>query len=271
MVVTGFLYGAESEFAFDPWQEGEGGIRCGDVEEGFDGMILRVDRGIAALRWGGGVCGNLAQRDILGQEDVSGGKNGGALEGVLKFADIAWPWIGFEHADGILGEFEWRAVFLVGDALQEILGEEANVLHTLAERGDVNADDVEAVEEILAERFFGNLVLEVLIGGADDPDIGMEGLVAAYAGEFTFLEDAKDFALDLEGHFADLVEEEGALVALLETADTLGSGSRECALLVPEEFALEQGFGDGGAVDCEKVFIAPGAVVVDRTSDEFLA
>ena len=99
----------------------------------------------------------------------------------------------------------------------------------------------------------------------------MQRLVAADAGESALLQNAEDFALHLQRHFTDLVQKKRALVALLEAADPLGRRACECALLVAEEFALEEVFRDGGAIDREEAAVAAGAVIVNRTGHEFLA
>ena len=159
----------------------------------------------------------------------------------------------------------------VGDFLQEILGEQPDVLGALAERRDVHADDIQAVEQIVAEGALGHLFFQVAVRCADDSHIGVEGFVSAHTGEFPFLQNTQEFALHLERHFADFVEEESSFVALLEAADALGGGAGERAFLVTEKLALKEVFGDGGAVDGEESFVAPCAIIVNRDGDEFLA
>ena len=75
--------------------------------------------------------------------------------------------------------------------------------------------------------------------------------------ELLLLEQPQDLRLRQRGHLADLVEEDGAAVALLELADPLAVGPGERALLVPEQLALQQRFGDGGAVDRQERLVGP--------------
>ena len=135
----------------------------------------------------------------------------------------------------------------------------------------MNADDIEAVVEILAELLLRDRLLQVAVRRGDDADIRPDRGVAADAGEFTLLQHAQELALDGERHLPDLVEEEGAAVALLEAADALGRGPGEGPLLVPEELALEQVLGDRGAVDGQQALLAALAVAVDGAGDKFLA
>jgi len=175
-----------------------------------------------------------------------------------------------EQLDRLLAQLELRFEFLGRDALEEIFGEKTDVLLAAAQRREVEADDVEPVKKILAELFFGHLGLEVFVCRGDDAHIGLDGLVAADAGERPVLQHAQEFALDGERHVADLVEKEGAAVALLEPADTLGAGPGEGTFFVTEEFAFEEIFRNGRAIDGKERTVVPRAVLVDGPGDEFL-
>ena len=53
--------------------------------------------------------------------------------------------------------------------------------------------------------------------------------------DLALLERSQKLDLDVEGQFADLVEEQGAAVGLLELAQVLVGGAGEAALLVAEQ------------------------------------
>ena len=72
-------------------------------------------------------------------------------------------------------------------------------------------------------------------------------------------------------HVADFVEKNRAVVALLEFADALHGRAGERASFVAEQFAFQQLFGNGGAVDREERLLAAVAVMVNGAGDEFLA
>ena len=95
------------------------------------------------------------------------------------------------------------------------------------------------------------------VGGRDHPHVGLDRLVAADPLEPLLLEHPQDLRLGQRRHVADLVEEEGAAVALLELADPLAVGPGERALLVAEQLALQQGLRDGRAVDRQERLVGP--------------
>src|SRR5207249_2797829 len=134
-----------------------------------------------------------------------------------------------------------------------------------------DAEDIQAVIQIAAEPPRGYQLLQVAVGGREQPHVGLDGLVAADALEALLLEQAQQLRLRQRGHFADLVEEQRAARALLELADALALGAGERALLVAEQLALQEGFGDGGTVDSQERPLPAAAVLVDGAGDQLLA
>ena len=145
-----------------------------------------------------------------------------------------------------------------------------NVVLARAQCGELDADDVEAIKQILAKIACSHGFFERAIRGSDDAHIGRHGRIAAHALKGTALEDAQNFRLCGGGHVADFIEEQRAAVALLKLADALGVGAGERAFFVPEEFALQQMLRNRGAVDGEKGPIATLAVAVNGARDELL-
>src|SRR5437764_798339 len=91
---------------------------------------------------------------------------------------------------------------------------------------------------------------------------------ACRLGSPSAVEDAQPLGLRRQWVVADLVEEHGPAVALLELAGAAAVGPGEGALLVPEQCGFEQGLRDRGAVEGEEGGLAPGAVLVDGAGDQ---
>ncbi len=155
--------------------------------------------------------------------------------------------------------------------LEEVLGEEGNVLAALAERWELQHDDVEAVEEVFAEAAVFDGLLEVDVGGGDDADVDLDLAGAAEMHEAAVLEDAEDLGLHVHGHGADLVEKEGASVGDFKEAFLGGDGGGEGSFDVAEEGGLEEVRGDGAGVDGDEGAVAAGGVLVDGFGDELFA
>ncbi len=70
------------------------------------------------------------------------------------------------------------AAVLAAELGEEFLDEERDVFFAVAQGRDEEGDDVEAVEEVFAEVAAGDLLFEVLVGGGDDADVDVDGVVA---------------------------------------------------------------------------------------------
>jgi len=209
----------------------------------------------------GGEVGGLDGGEAQGEE---------ALGAIFKFADVARP--GVRHEGGEGGGGEDRELGGGGEvAGEEGVKESGHVAAALAEAGEREAVDVEAVEEVFAEGAVGDGRFEVDVGGGEDAGVERAGFIGADGAELVFLEGAEEFDLELEGELADFVEKEGAFAGLGEEAMAVGVGAGEGAFDVAEELAFDEVGGEAAAVDDDKGEVAAGAGVVDGAGDEFLA
>ena len=122
------------------------------------------------------------------------------------------------------------------------LGQIGDVFLVFAQGGDMDGNDVEAEEKVLAEFLAFDAFFQTAVGGGDDADVHLDGAVAAHALQFAFLQDAQELGLDLRGNLADFVQEDGAAVGQFKAAFALGEGAGERAFFVAEEFALDEVF-----------------------------
>jgi hypothetical protein len=234
-----------------------------DVEEAGVGLLLEQGGGV-------GVAAQLG-REKVGGEGGAVGEDDAAFHGVFELADVAGPLVVHHEAEGFGGELgRGKAVFF-GVELEVVGGEERDVFLAAAERWELEGDDVEAVEEVLAEAAFLDGLLEVDVGGGDDADVDLDLLVAADVHEAAVLKDAEDLGLHVHAHGADLVEEEGATVGYFEEAFLGGDGGGEGSALVAEEGGFEEFGGDGAGVDGDEGLVAARGVLVDGLGDELLA
>ena len=90
---------------------------------------------------------------------------------------------------------------------------------------------------------------EVAVGRAHDAHVDALGQRRADGDDLLRLKNAQELRLRLEGHVADLVEQERAAVGRANEAHLVAVGARERAALVAEELALEERRRDGRAVD----------------------
>src|SRR5581483_11494935 len=165
---------------------------------------------------------------------------------------------------------ERRLAVLGADLVEEVLGEERDVLAPIAERRHRHLEDVEAEEEVGPEAPVADHVVQVAVSRGDDPDVDLDGVAAADAPDLALLEGAEELRLHRGRHVADLVDEERAAMRALEEALAGLGRAREGALLVAEELGLEEAVRERGAVLAHE---RPGAArgeLVDGARGELL-
>ncbi len=195
-----------------------------------------------------------------------------AFHGVAQFADVTGPVVAQERVRGLLGEAgEILALQLGGHFLREVVGEDGDVLAAGAQRRDCYDVEGEAVEQVGAEFAGGGEVGEVDVGGGDDADVDLQGFAAADAFELAVLYDAQQLFLHGLAGGGDFVEEDGAAVGELEAAWAAALGAGEGAGFMAEQFGVQQGVGQGGAVQFYERAIPAGGEVGHAAGDKFLA
>jgi hypothetical protein len=73
----------------------------------------------------------------------------------------------------------------------------------------------------------------------------MQFLVAAYAAESAIFKEPQQLGLQRAAHISDLIEENGSAVRFLHATQLQSDSSGKGSLFMSEEFAFQQGFGDG--------------------------
>ena len=141
---------------------------------------------------------------------------------------------------------------LAREPAHEELGQRRDVVLAVAQRRHLDRDDVEPVEQVLAELALLHHLAQVAVGRGDDAHVHAQRAGAAEPLELVLLEHAQDLRLRARAHVADFVEEQRAAVGLLEAADALLVGAGEGALLVTEQLRLEQVLLERRAVDLDE-------------------
>lgn len=176
----------------------------------------------------------------------------GVLDDVLQLADISRIVVAEEQGHGLgagLGHSPAAQVVHPGD---KTFNQKGNILHALAERRQMQADDIDAVKQVAAELALFHHGRQVAIGGGDDPGAGLDLFHPAQGLEFLFLKDPQQPHLEGGTGVTDLVEEDGAFAGCLEKAGFILIGVGEGPGLIAEQLRLQEGIGQGPAVDGDK-------------------
>ena len=166
------------------------------------------------------------QMQVGGLEAVALRQHDRLQDRVLQLADVAGPRVGEQLALGLGREPEQRLALLGGGGPGEVLGQQAHVFGPLAQRRNVQAHDVEAVEEVFAEAAGPHFVLEAPVGGGDDAHVDLARARAADHRDGLLLHEAQQPRLHVERQLANLVEEHRAAVGHGQPAAASAAGRR---------------------------------------------
>src|SRR5215472_10844741 len=210
----------------------------GLLERLEDELLLRITNRLMVVRSAGKGASGIGQcfGQILRENVVRRSYDKSAFDRVFELPDIPWPVIGSQRRASCGRQPLDPAVRTRSIARDEMVGEQGDVLGTLAQGWHGNGNNVQPVEQIKAEFFFANGLLKILVGRSDEADIQFERPRSANTHKFPLLQHTKQLGLDGGGHFGDLVEEHGAVLGNFEEAFLLRYGAREGAAFVSEKF-----------------------------------
>ena len=87
----------------------------------------------------------------------------------------------------------------------------------LPQGGDLDGKNVQPVVEVLAKASGLHFFPQLTISSGDDAHIGAARAVFAHAFVTFFLQGAQQFALQVQRHFADFIQKQGAALGHLES------------------------------------------------------
>ena len=125
--------------------------------------------------------------------------------------------------------------------------------------------------EVFAERVVRHRLFEVLIRRRNDPDVHLDRLVRADAGDLVVLENAQKLHLGRQRHIADFVQEDRPPLGVFEFTDPVRRGVGKRPFDVAEQFAFENVLAERGAVERDERTVLPRRVLMDRLGEQLLA
>ncbi len=146
-----------------------------------------------------------------------------------------------------------------------------NIFFVVAQRRHVDVKNVQPVIEIAAQFALGHGLFGYFVCGSQYSNIDRRLYFAAQAAKLAVFQHAQELGLGCRGHLADLIQQERAFLGQLKAPGATLHGAGKCALLMPEDFAFDQRFRNGRAVDGYKWLVFTRAQIVNRARHHFFA
>src|SRR4051794_22708316 len=125
-----------------------------------------------------------------------------------------------------------------------MLRQKWNVILALAQRRQVNRDDVETIQQVFAERPRMNSLVRVFVGGGQQAHVNGNLVRTAKTAHPSLFKHAQQLRLQERRHLAYLTQQESPAVGKLKAALPSGRSTCESALLMAEQLGFHQGLGN---------------------------
>ena len=145
----------------------------------------------------------------------------------------------------------------------KMVKQNGDVVLAFAQWRNIQLHHVQPVVQVSTELAFVAELLQVSLGGGDNANIHILHLIAAQALHTLFFEHPQQLYLQGHGHAFQLIQEQSALVRILDFSDAALFRTGKGTGFVTEKLALDQILGHSTTVDSNEVVSASGAVLVD--------
>ena len=190
---------------------------------------------------------------------------------MLELAHIAWPVVGADEGQGLLGHGDVAQTVFFGALAHEMLRQKGPVGAPLPQGGDGDGQHIQAVIEIGAELALLGQPGHIAVGGGDDPCRHRPLPGGADLAHNAPFQHRQELGLQVQGQFTDLVHEQHPIFRRLDQTGARGVGAGEGAFFVAEQLGLDQVLGQAGAIHMHKGPLAAGAVGVQQPGHHILA
>ena len=158
------------------------------------------------------------------------------------------------------------------EALHEVIDQRGYVFAVLAEGRHHEVNDVDAIKQIFAEQTLRDQLPQIPVRGGDDPHVRSDRhALRAHFLNLAGFQKAQQQALHPQGHFPDLIEEDGAVARHLQLPRAVAKGAGEAPLDVAEQLGLEQRLGNASAIDRDERGVRAKARGAYRPGNDLLA
>src|ERR1700732_5638372 len=102
-----------------------------------------------------------------------------------QFADVAWPRVAHQRTQRLGADAPPGPLVLLRILLEEVLHQQRNIFAALPQRRQIDADYIEAVEQVFAEAALAHTLAKLNVSGGDDAHVHLNFLYSAPGHDLT--------------------------------------------------------------------------------------
>ncbi len=211
------------------------------------------------------------RRTMFRQDRTLAGQQQGPFHHVFQLAHVSLPGQPLQMRQCAVRQGRRRHAVSRGRLIHKMTRQQRDIGDALTQRRHRHGKNVQPVIQIFAKAALLHLPIEDAVRRGDDANVDRNRIAPADPIHFAFLQDAQEFRLKRQVHFADLVQEQGARMRHLELSDFADNGAGKRAPLMAEEFALQQSIGERGTVHRNEGPMGPRAPEMDEPRQQLFA
>jgi len=146
-----------------------------------------------------------------------------------------------------------------------------NVFNTIPQRRHADGDDIQSIEQILAQMSLSNCLQWLSISGTNKPHIALTFCAFPDARIGPGLNEAQQFGLQVHIHLTDLIQEQGPAIGQICRPGPIRNRPGERAFAMTEYLCLHQFARNGPAIQRNERFFPSGALCMDGMSAQLFA
>ena len=215
--------------------------------------------------------GRIRGRQAAGRHDVVGCQRGQTSDVIFELPDVARPVVAVQRVQHVVGHGEIRHPAGGTEAPEKVVDEHRDFRAPRAERGYVEPHYVEPEVQVLAKRTVAHALVDGGVRRDDDPHVDVNWFLGAERVDVPTVEEAQELGLHGRFQIGNLVQEQRAVLRAPNHAPVVPGCAGVGAAAVTEEHALRHSGRYFGAIERGELPLSARRVLVDETSDDFLA
>src|ERR1041384_5326300 len=134
--------------------------------------------------------------EVMALDLFAGTDDHRSFDYVAKLADVARPGMKLQRFESRMAQETCRASVFLRELRDQVLREQWQIFFSLVQRGKMNAEDVETIEQIAAELAFGNGLMWLTIGGGEQAHVDFDLLATAETPYGAFFDHSQKLGLE---------------------------------------------------------------------------
>src|SRR5271157_5108304 len=194
-----------------------------------------------------------------------------ACNAVRKFSQVPWPIQILEVLKHLWGERLPLCPKLLFKMAPKKLGQHRNVFAPLAQCWHLQAKPMYAVKQVLPESSGFRLLIQILVGRADEARINPPFGVIPDPRECAVLQELQKLALKIQIQIRNLIQKKRAAMRHFHSPGFGNACPGKGALLVPEQLAFKQRPGNGCTANLDELSRSVLRIRMNPSCQRFLA